>query len=65
MLGTMAEYHELLGRQQCAATVWAAILPDSSDTVHIAAKEATLVLLISANLWDAVHDLAEVLRIML
>ncbi len=61
----MAEDHELLGWQQRAATVWAAVLPDSSDPVHIGAKEATLVLLISASLLDAVHDLAEVLRIML
>ena len=61
----MAEDHKLLGWQQRAATVWAAVLPDSSDTVHIGAKEATLVLLISANLWDAVHDRAEVLQITL
>ena len=61
----MAEDPQLLGWRQRAATVWAAVLPDSSDTRHIGAKEATLVLLISANLWDAVHDLDEVLQIML
>ena len=59
----MAKDHELLGWQQCAANVWAAVLPYSSDAVHIGAKEATLVLLISASLLDAVHDLAEVLQI--